>query len=358
MNCMRTLLTLVCFLFLLTALHAADERYTATGMSFFEPGREVVAREKALFEAKRALLEKAIGTQITSSTEVRDFMTVRDQIMSRSSGYLKNVKILKEEKNDYGAIEITIEAGVEIPKLLDDSKKLTRLVSMQRNPKVAVRISPNVKPNDRIAAEKAAGRITAKLQNSGFTVIKVAESEGTPSLLLDVGIEAQSSSSTFQDITLSVNEVSLTTSIHRPDDGKVLATAANVQTVPGDNRLMALDKGSVKCVDAVWRDLSAKLTQAWENEIFGQRGITLRIASLPDHASAKKVAEILKADVPGVAAASLIKYNKGKGTYSVSYKGWPDFFINEITMSYFQDKYFRCKVTKTSGDTINLKYLK
>ncbi len=358
MKCMRALLTFACVLVSVAVLHAAETRYTASGMSFFEPGREVVAREKALFEAKRALLEKAIGTHITSSTEVRDFMTVRDQIMSRSAGYLKNVRVIKEEKNDYGAIEVTIEAEVEIPRLMDDSKKLSRLVSMQRNPKVAVRISKNVAKDNRIAAEKAVGRITSKLQNNGFTVIKVEESGSIPSLLLDVGMEVQSNTSTFQDITLAVNEVSLTTSIHRPDDGKVLATAANVQTIPGDNRLMALDKGAAKCVDAVWRDLSAKLTSAWEAEVFGQRELTLRIAKLPNHTMAKRIAEILKADVPGVASAQLTHYNKGQGTYGVSYSGWPDFFINEITMSYFQDKYFRTQITKVSGDTINLTYLK
>lgn len=358
MKCMRAFFTFACFFVLVAALHAAETRYTASGMSFFEPGREVVAREKALFEAKRALLEKAVGTQITSSTEVQNFMTVRDQIMSRSAGYLKNVKILKEEKNDYGAIEVTIEAGVEIPKLLNDSKKLSRLVSMQRNPKVAVRISQNVKADNRMAAEKAAGRITSKLQRNGFSVIKVEESGRIPSLLLDVGMEAQSSTSTFQDITLSVNEVSLNTAIHRPDDGKVLATAANVQTVPGDNRLMALDKGAAKCVDAVWRELSAKLTKAWEGEVFGEREITLRIKNLPNHATAKRIAAILKADVPGVASARLRRYNKRQGTYEVTYRGWPDFFLNEITMAYFQKKYFHSKVNRTSGDTITLTYLK
>ena len=43
---------------------------TAKGVSFFEPGREVIAREKAIDEAKRAALEQAIGSAIESSTTV------------------------------------------------------------------------------------------------------------------------------------------------------------------------------------------------------------------------------------------------------------------------------------------------
>ena len=124
--------------FLFPASLQAGKTVTATGLSFFESGRELIAREKALDEAKRSAVEKAMGTTIESRTAVEDFQVIKDQIMSRSAGYLKNIKILEENKTDLGTYEIKIQAEVEIPDLVDDLDRFKKILKWQKNPRISV----------------------------------------------------------------------------------------------------------------------------------------------------------------------------------------------------------------------------
>jgi len=82
----RTVIILAAWIFSWPVFLAAAETVTVKGMSFYEPGREAVAREKALDEAKRAAIELAVGTQIEARSLVEDFQVVKDQIFSRTTG--------------------------------------------------------------------------------------------------------------------------------------------------------------------------------------------------------------------------------------------------------------------------------
>jgi hypothetical protein len=84
---------LIVFLCFSSTSLLAGQTVTAVGLSFFESGREVIAREKALDEARRAAIEKAVGVVIEARTIVENFEVVKDQILSRATGYLNNIKI-------------------------------------------------------------------------------------------------------------------------------------------------------------------------------------------------------------------------------------------------------------------------
>ncbi|MBU1570750.1 MAG: hypothetical protein KKE00_09580, partial [Proteobacteria bacterium] len=113
----------VFLLFLFPSNLLAGKIVTAKGISFFEPGRELIARDKAIDEAKRAALEQAIGATVESSTTVENFTVIKDQIMSRTAGYLKNIKIIEEKKTDMATIEVIIEADVETSAILEKHLK-------------------------------------------------------------------------------------------------------------------------------------------------------------------------------------------------------------------------------------------
>lgn len=93
---------------------------TVKGISFYEEGREPIAREKALEEAKRAAIEKALGTRMESRTVVENFQVIRDRIFSHASGYLSNVEVLEERKTDFGTYEVTIRAEVKTSEMVGD----------------------------------------------------------------------------------------------------------------------------------------------------------------------------------------------------------------------------------------------
>jgi hypothetical protein len=331
----------------------AGKTVKAKGMSFFEPGRELVAREKALDEAKRAAVEKAVGTAIESRTAVENFTVVKDQIMSRSAGYLKDIKILEEKKTDLGTYEIEIEASVEIPELVDDLDRFKKILQWQKNPRISVIVEPNLKVDYQSAARKASNLLIERLKQDGFGVFKhSSKSKGQMGLLVGLSIELSTKRTKFQDLELTLNEVSLSTNIYRPGNEEILATASAVKSLPGENKLQVLDKGVRFCIDKMWNGLRKKLARIWERELYSQRDVSLVVKKIGSHSEAQDIGLVFKTDVSGVVDASLIGYRKNKAEYNLKYRGWPEQLLNELQMSYFKNKYFEPVLESIQGNQL------
>lgn len=331
----------------------AAETVTAKGLSFFEPGREVVAREKALEEAKRMAIEKAMGTAIESRTIVENFQVVKDEIFSRSSGYLRDIRILSEKKSDLGTYEVEIEAVVEVAVLVDDIDRFQNLLKWQKNPRVKIILEEGMIASSAAAARKSANFLTAKLQRNGFKVFKDDKKQDLQmGLLIGLSIEHASVKSTYQDIELTLNEISLSANIYRPTNGEILATSSAVKTLPGENKLQALDRGAQYCVDAIWRELRAKLIRLWEKELFSERDIFLIIQTIGSHARAQEVAGIFETDVSGVRGVQLVSFNNNTAEYNLRYRGRPDQLLSEMEMGYFKNKYFNSELIELSGNKL------
>jgi len=338
---------------LLPASLWAGEMVTATGLSFFEPGREVVAREKALDEAKRAAIEKAVGARIQSSTMVENFQVVKDQIFSRTSGYLRRYDIIEEKKTDLGTYEITIEAEVELSALVEDLDRFRKIVGWQKNPRVAIAIEGGVDPGCMAAVQKTRNLLTEKLRENGFKVFRCGKSaELEMGLLVGVNLEMSSRRSSYQGVEIALNEIALSANIRRPGDEEILAASSAVRSLPGENRLTTLDKGARECVDAVWSDLRRKLIRLWEKELYSERDLYLVVREMPSIVAASEIIPVLSEDVAGVLDVRMLSYNDGTAEYSIRYRGWPEQFLNEIQMSYFKEKYFDTALESIAGNKI------
>ena len=331
----------------------AGNRVTAKGLSFFEPGRELIAREKALDEAKRMAVEKAMGTTIESRTAVENYQVIKDQILSRSAGYLKDLKILEEKKTELGTYEVNIEADVEIPALVDDLDRFKKILQWQKNPRISVVVEPGLKNDYLSAAQKTANQLGERLKQDGFSVFKSSkESKDKMGLLVGLSLELSSQRTTFQGLELTLNEISLSTNIYRPGDEEILATASAVKALPGENKLEALDKGARFCVDDIWNTLRKELARLWEREMYSQRDIYLVVKKIASHAEAQELASIFKSDVSGIVDANLIGFRKNTAEYNLKYRGWPEQLLNEIQMSYFKKKYFDPVLETIQGNQI------
>ena len=352
----KTVLFATALICLCPTILQAGERVTAKGMSFFETGREVVARERALDDAKRAAIEQAVGTMVESRTVVEDFQVVKDQIFSRTTGYLKNLNVLEEKKTDFGTYEVMIQAEVEIADLVSDLDRFNRIIGWQKNPRIAIVTEPALANEYLAAAQKTTGLLTTKLKDDGFRVFKYSGSGDIQmGLLVSLNLEVSSKGTKFQDLDLTLNEVSLSANIYRPGDGEIVAAASAVKSLPGENRLQALDKGTRFCVDAIWKDLRRKLTATWEKELYSEREVYLIVRNISSHAGAEEIAFTLKSDVSGVLDSGLITYRDQAAEFNLKYRGWPEQLLNELQMSYFKNKYFDADLESIDGNKIIIK---
>lgn len=356
MNFKRLFLFFVVFLFLFPSSLIAGKVVTAKGISFFEPGRELIARDKAIDEAKRSALEQAIGSTVESSTTVENFTVIKDRIMSRTAGYLKNIRIIEEKKTDMGTIEVKIEADVETSAMLEDIDRFKKVLNWQKNPRISIVIDQNIDKRFLPAAQKSAALLTDKLKQGGFTVYKYSKSrESQMGLLVGLSLELSSKQSSYQNIDLSINEISLSANIYRSDDGEILGSATAVKSLPGENKLKVLDEGAKYCIDSIWSDLRSKLIKVWEKELYSERDINLIIKKIHSHAKALEISNIFKSDVSGMIDVNMANFKDGTAEFNIKYKGWPEHLLNEIQMSYFKKKYFNPAVESVEGNKIILR---
>ncbi len=335
-------------------LHAT-ETVTVTGVSFHEAGRDAIAREKAMEDAKRQAIEQAMGTQVTSQTVVENFEVTRDQVMTHATGYLREMEILREGRTDLGTYEVELRARVEIGALVADMDRFRKVLNWQKNPRVAVTVAPGTAADVVPSARKVSQHLGRELRKEGFQVY-AATGDKTPTLGLEVVVDLDLSSSQtdYQGITLTLHEVSLTAAIERPGTGEVLATASAVKSLPGANRLAVLDKGASQCVTAVWQDLRRQLVRLWEQELYSQRQIDLVVRNVADHAQAVEMAAVLKSDVSNVVDVQVLSFSEATVELGVVYKGWPAHLANELQMAHFKNRYFDLSLVSIAGNRLDM----
>src|SRR5690242_15046440 len=90
-------------LVLLSLLVSADDKLVtveASGEAAIFNNDVVQAREKALEDALRNAVEKAVGTVISSESQTRDFELVEDRVYSQARGYVKKYDIVEKKEAD------------------------------------------------------------------------------------------------------------------------------------------------------------------------------------------------------------------------------------------------------------------
>lgn len=331
----------------------AEKRVTVKGVSFFEPGRELVAREKALDQAKRAAVEKAIGTFIESETTVENYQILKDQILTRSSGYLKHFQIVKEKKTDLGTYEIVIQADVEFSALVNDFDRFKKILSWQKNPHFSIIIEPGMDQRFRPTALKTVSLLTEKLTSSGLKVFKYTEnSKMRIGFLVGLSVDLSTTQTDYQNVKITLNEISLNANIYQPGNDEILATSSAVKSIPGENRLKIIDKGARLGVESIWKDLRKQLIKLWEKELYDERDITVVMNNLSSLSKAKDISSIFESDISGMVSARLIHFTNNRAEYSLKYRGWPEHFLNEIQMSYFKNKHFESQLKSIKGNQL------
>ncbi|MCK5760459.1 MAG: hypothetical protein KAH33_04145 [Candidatus Delongbacteria bacterium] len=98
--------------------------------------------QSAIQSAQREAISTAIGTFLTSETEMQNYMTVKDKILSKSEGFVKSFNVIDRVKEADGGWSVTIKAAVAKDMILSDLEALGVLMSQLDNPSIVVFYAP------------------------------------------------------------------------------------------------------------------------------------------------------------------------------------------------------------------------
>ena len=89
---------------------------TVTGAAEISGGNQDQAKKIAIHDALRSAVEMGVGVVIQSTTEVKDFEVIKDEIKSNAEGYVKEYDIVKEGAKD-GRFSVTLRVKVMTEKI-------------------------------------------------------------------------------------------------------------------------------------------------------------------------------------------------------------------------------------------------
>ncbi|MBI4400749.1 MAG: flagellar assembly protein T N-terminal domain-containing protein [Nitrospirae bacterium] len=373
---------------------AQTQTVTAEGMAGIK-GDQSIARDNAIQDALRKAVEQAVGTMVASETLVENFQVVRDNILNKSQGYVKEYKIVKEspQKDLY---MVTISATVGIGDLKNDLGALGLLMARVGKPRTLFMIAEqNIGQEfllywwgwwgkggaafagqtvDMAVSETA---LKEEFLAKGFNVIDISAVTGKFEIsnayriadLTDTGAReigrkmgaelivkgkalakegprtaGSSVGSYLADITVSAVRV---------DNGQVLASARG----QGVARHVAQHTGGNEAIERAARSVAEKLidqiTAKWTAETSGGQLVQLTISGLASMKDLVKVREFLKSQVRGVQNVIQRSFEGGVAVLEVDAKATAQEIGDELAKKDFGGG-LDLDVTGATGNTLEV----
>lgn len=133
-------------------------------------------KQSAIAQARRAALEKVVGSYVTSTTHVRNFQVVEDRIYAKATGFINDLTILQEQRNQLQRVQI--EAKVSLVPVTE----ILRVSGLLRKWRVGVIVAPSAQhlpimltyysqPRIMEVAGNIEATIGQKLVQAGFKVV-------------------------------------------------------------------------------------------------------------------------------------------------------------------------------------------
>ena len=372
---------------------AQTQTVVAEGMAGVQ-GDPAIARDNAIQDALRKAVEQAVGTMVASETLVENFQVVRDNIYNKSSGYIKEYKIVKESPGK-DLHTVTISAVVGTGELKNDLGALGLMHARVGKPRTLFMIAEQNIGQEILlywwgywgkggaafagqSVEMAVSETVLKEEflNRGFNVIDISAvtgkfeisnayriadltNTGAQEIGRKMGAEiiikgkalakegprtaGSSVGSYLADITLSAVRV---------DNGQVLASARN--SAPA--RHISQHVGGNQAIENAARGIADKLveqiTAKWTAETSGGQLIQLTIRGLGGMKDLIKIKEFLRGKVRGVQNVIQRSFERGEAVLEVDAKNSAQQIGDELAAKPIQG--LDLDITAATGNTLEL----
>lgn len=357
-------LALLFFIISIIPVHA-ESIIRAKGMATIHKNFVDIARSKALDEAQRNAVEKAVGVMITSATSVENYQVKMDRILSESKGYISSYKITSEKRTG-GNYEVEIEAQISEGKLRDKMTAVKLIMERKSKPRIMLVFTGSGANN---AIAEAA--ITKYFMSEGFRMVDartikknkdyerlqsateqkklsgIAHRYGAEVIILCT-LEAASNPFKIDGIEMNHNKVVISGKIVNGDTGSVVTTGSEQRAVPGM-------KGDFKVlIDEVAAKLSRYLVdnilEHWSAELTNTATITLIVSGLNSYADLYKLKSLLAEEIKGCKGMHQRYYSHGKVQFDLDIEGNADAVAHDVEHLSIKNK--RMKVLEISANRV------
>jgi len=363
----------------ITDTHAESqtETVTADGMAGLQDN-QAISRDNAITDALRKAVEQAVGVMLSSETLIENSALVRDNIYSKTQGYIKQYKIVKEApaKEVYA---VTVLAVIGVSDLKNDLGALGLLQARVGKPRTLFMVAeqhigrdtPLYLPAGEIGAAESA--MKEEFMNKEFNVIDRARITGNLPAKRTVELSDSTVRETGRKLgaeivikcTAIVKEgprtagspvgsylADITASAIRVDNGQLLASGRG----QGVARHVAQNTGENSALDQAGRDVGNKLIDQiiakWIVETSGVQTTQITIHGLKEMQDLIKIKEFISSQLRGVQNVIQRSYEKGVAILDVSAKSNAQQIGDELAVKKIPD--LTLSVTGATAHTLEI----
>jgi hypothetical protein len=332
------LIVLLCLTWVtLTWAAQENKKVRAVGMATIHNNIVDIARDKAIDNALRNVVEKVVGVMVTGSTEVENFQLKMDRILSESKGFVENYSILSE-KREGDNYEVNIEAEVGAGKLQDRLQAMQLLISRKSRPRLMVVfneagqkdaiaeaamskffLAKGFKLVDSSIVKKSRGEINVAVSATNEKALSnLARTYGAEVVIFG-SVEAVSNSFTVSGIEMFTNKVNVSVKVINGDTGDVITTGSESKSVPGA-------KGDVsRLAEEAAGKLAGKILEdtleRWSSELTNTTTIKLVVSGLDEYQDLVGFKDHLPLVLKGFKVLYQRSYQQGTVELDIEVKG-------------------------------------
>ena len=126
----------------------------------------------ALQDAFRNALEQVVGVMVSADTEVENFQTVRDRVLTHAEGYVTSYQVLDRYHHPDGAMGVRVRVTVTEASIHDDLVALKVLQMQVGNPKLVV--SYDARGPQHALSGLAVARMNTYLASRGIAYVEAS----------------------------------------------------------------------------------------------------------------------------------------------------------------------------------------
>ena len=352
------------------------------------------ARQKAIEDALRHAVEMAVGTKVTSTSEVQDFQSKMDQVLTHSSGFVKKYEIVNEGM-DNDVVQVTVRAFIGSAELDKDLEAMGMLMARKGMPRTMVLIAEQ---NIGMAAPSAAwmkdkggqnalvsadlriaeNTILDSLKNGGFrqlidpdiatekavqvggitTEINASQARKLKSLtgaeVILIGQVIATSRGEMGDLGPGWRSCTATISGRavNTDNGDILSTDETTQNAAQLDDLTCGKEAIKKASKVYAQDMIKKIAARWSQDVSGGNEVHVTVHKVPSFKIASDFRSALTQHVRGVKGVSQRSFSGGTQELDVTLVGSTDQFAQEVEAKKLGK--FSVKVTGLTANTVDL----
>ncbi len=358
---------------------------TSTGVGIIYANDVTLARDRAIDDALRKAVEQSLGMWLQSESIVENFMLVEDNILSWSSGYVKNYNIVSEMKKPDNVYEVTLNAAVEAGALSQDQDAVINLIEKAGNPRIAIIFNEsNIGESYNqyhffdVDMTQAETTLMDKFLQKNFEVVDpatvregikreqaIAALEGNDKMAAAIGLQLDADvvitgkavakvAATQMKVLGDMKscQANLTARVVKADVGTVMATSSEHAAHPHIDEITGGNEAIKKAANKLGDDLIKKILAKWKNDFYNKTSVKLRITGLASMSDLADFKGILQNYFRGVKQIYQRNYVAGTAELDLQITGNANQLSRELERKPIEE--FDIKITRLSLSQINL----